>query len=92
MKTVLDIYKAYLHDANKEEAPALYPSDFNHFLNKAINQYCNKNYSYYDMIQQKTDDLRALSTFKKVTEDGKVFDKTTELGSVVIEDVIWKVF
>lgn len=34
--------------------------DFNHFANRALNNYINKRYNIYDINQQTTDDLRVL--------------------------------
>jgi hypothetical protein len=69
MLTVLDIFMALQYDLNKEEAPAMYPSDFTHHLNKAVNNYVNKRYNMYDATQQTTDDLRVLSTNVEYRKD-----------------------
>lgn len=52
---------------NKKEAPSLLLEDYNYFINKAINQYINKMYNWYDVNQQKTDDLRVLKSTAVLT-------------------------
>jgi hypothetical protein len=38
-----------LVEQNKVEAPSLLLADFNYFINKAIYQYLNKRYAFYDL-------------------------------------------
>ena len=52
---------------NKENAPNILLEDFNHFANKAINQYINKRYNIYDINQQTSDDLRVLKATALLT-------------------------
>ena len=58
--TVRDLYEGLLTEVNNENAPNLILEDFNHYANRAINQYVNKHYTNYDISQQTTDDLRVL--------------------------------
>lgn len=58
--TAREIFEYSLIELNKVEAPSLLLEDYNYFINKAINQYVNKMYNFYDLNQQKTDDLRVL--------------------------------
>ena len=71
--TSRDLYEGVVIELHKENAPNILLEDFNHFANKAINQYVNKRYNIYDINQQTTDDLRvlkgtALLTPKKVND------------------------
>lgn len=36
--------------------------DYNYFINKAVQQYINKMYNFYEINQQKLDDLRVLKS------------------------------
>ncbi len=59
----------------------MYPSDFSHHLNKAVNNYANKRYNLYDSTQQTTDDLRALSTnaeYRKEEGGWAIYDRYGE--------------
>jgi hypothetical protein len=60
--TARDLYEAVLIEVNKDGSPNLLLEDFNHFANKAINNYINKRYNIYDINQQTTDDLRVLKS------------------------------
>lgn len=60
--TVRQFYEAILIELNKVQAPAVLLEDFNYFGNKAISQYINKMYTFYDINQQKSDDLRVLKS------------------------------
>lgn len=84
--TARQIWNAALTETNKTGAPAMLLSDYNYFINKAINQYVNEHYTIYDISQQTTDDLRVLkaSAFLKVKNvnynpqiDGTVFNMNT---------------
>lgn len=57
-----ELYEACLIELQKESAASMLLEDFNHFANKAVQQYINKRYNIYDTSQQVTDDLRALNT------------------------------
>lgn len=58
--TARQIWEGMLTELSKSNAPAILLSDFNYFINKAVNQYINKRYNIYDVNQQTTDDLRVL--------------------------------
>lgn len=58
--TVRQIYEASLIELNKLQAPSLLLEDYNYFINKAILNYVNTRYNFYDLYQQSTDDLRVL--------------------------------
>lgn len=58
--TIRQLYDNLLSELNKVEAPSMLLEDFIYFANKAVQQYVNKNYNWYDVSQQSTDDLRAL--------------------------------
>lgn len=60
--TAKSIYEAALTELNKLQAPSITLEDFNHFFNKAINQYINRKYNIYDVNQQSSDDLRVLKS------------------------------
>ncbi len=59
-------YENLLIELSKVEAPSLLLNDFNYFINKAIQQYTNKQYNIYDISQQTTDNLRVLKTTSKI--------------------------
>lgn len=65
--TAKSIYEAVLTELNKQQAPSITLEDFNHFFNKAINQFINKKYNIYDVNQQSTDDLRVLKATTMLT-------------------------
>lgn len=65
--TAKQIYDAVLTELNKNQAPSITLEDFNHFFNKAINQYVNRRYNIYDVNQQSTDDLRVLKATAVLT-------------------------
>lgn len=56
-----------LTELSKVNAPSLLLSEFNYYINKAINQYVNKRYNIYDVSQQTTDDLRVLKSTAVLT-------------------------
>lgn len=60
MATARSLYEGVLIELRKENAPNIMLEDFNHFANRAINQYINKRYNIYDINQQTTDDLSVL--------------------------------
>lgn len=60
--TAREIYEYALIEINKLKAPNLLLEDYNYYINKAIQQYINKSYSKFEINQQSTDDLRALTT------------------------------
>ncbi len=71
--TVKKLFENLLTELSKTKAPAMLLSDFNYFVNKAINQYVNKQYNLCDINQQLVDNLRvlksnALLTPEKITQ------------------------
>lgn len=54
------MFEGLLTELSKVNAPSMTLSEFNYYLNKAVNQYVNKRYNLYDLNQQTTDDLRVL--------------------------------
>lgn len=60
--TVREVYEALLIELSRVEAPNILLEDFIYYLNKAINQKVNKNYSNFETTQQSTDDLKFLIT------------------------------
>lgn len=60
--TARDIWDAMGVELNKVQAPSLLIEDYNYFINKAIQQYVNRNYNMYDMNQQMSDNLRVLKS------------------------------
>lgn len=81
--TSKQLYEGVQIEMNKENAPNILLEDFNHFANKAINQYINKRYNIYDINQQSTDDLRVLKATAVLTPQ-KVTD--TYDGLTLVED------
>jgi hypothetical protein len=65
--TARQVYEAILTELNKVQAPSVLLEDFNYFGTKAINQYSNKMYNFYDINQQKSDDLRVLKSTAVLT-------------------------
>lgn len=65
--TVRQLFEYLLIELNKVQAPSLLLEDFNYFGNKVITQYINKTYNFYDINQQKTDDLRVLKSTAVLT-------------------------
>ena len=89
--TSRQVYEGVLVEMNKVNAPSLLLEDFNYLFNKAINQYVNKRYNYYDVNQQTTDDLRVLKAtailpVRKTTlygpQDGSVIAENSLYGAV----------
>lgn len=60
--TAKQVFEATSIELNKLQAPALKLYEFNYLFNKAIYQYINKTYNFYDTSQQTTDDLRVLKS------------------------------
>ncbi|MGV8961782.1 MAG: hypothetical protein ACOH2V_00105 [Candidatus Saccharimonadaceae bacterium] len=60
--TARQVFEYALIEVNKSQAASLLLEDYNYFMNKGINQHINKIYNFYDMNQQKTDDLRVLKS------------------------------
>lgn len=77
--TTIELYEALQFDLNKLEAPSILLDEFNHFVNKAINQYVNKRYNLADSKQQLTDDLQGIYNTLIITCDGKIMDRTGKI-------------
>lgn len=60
--TARQIFEATSIELSKIQAPALKLYEFNYLFNKAINQFINKTYAFYDVNQQTADDLRVLKS------------------------------
>lgn len=60
--TARQIWKAALIELSKINAPSLLLSEYNYYINKAIQQYINKQYNIYDINQQTSDSLRVLKS------------------------------
>lgn len=75
INTLIELYEAYLYDANKEESPAVGPDDFSSHANKAINQVFNKFYATDERLQQDSDNLRALYRSVVIDSSGNLTDK-----------------
>lgn len=58
--TAKQLLDATLIELNEKNAPSLPLQDYNYFINKAVNQYINKEYNIYDISQQTSDNLRVL--------------------------------
>lgn len=65
--TARQVYEALLIESNKVQSPAILLEDFNYFVNKTIGQTINKIYNFYDINQQKSDDLRVLKSTAVLT-------------------------
>lgn len=78
--TVKQAYEATLIELDKQSAPAVTLESFNYFINKAINQFVNKQYNVgVDTDQQRTDDIRVLKTSTVL----KPFRKPTEINDKI---------
>lgn len=64
--TAKQVFEGLLVELSKVNAPSLLLSEYNYYINKAINQYINKRYNNYDINQQTTDDLRVLKASTKL--------------------------
>lgn len=86
--TAREIFEYALIELNKVEAPSLLLEDYNYFLNKAIHQYVNKVYNFYDMNQQKTDDLRTLKStaFLPVVKSSEYSNFGDAIYNVILPD------
>ena len=60
--TARQIFENMLIELSNQNAPSLLLQDYNYLINKAINQYINKQYNTYDFNQQSTDSLRVLKS------------------------------
>lgn len=80
--TARQIFEGLLTELGKVSAPSMLLQDFNYFFNKAIAQYINTWYTYYDQNQQTTDSLRVLKA-TAVLDVNKV-DQYSELSNFSI--------
>lgn len=60
MFTARQVLEAALSETNKVKAPSLLLKDYNYNINKAIMEYINFKYNYYDLNQQIDDDLNTI--------------------------------
>lgn len=74
--TARGMLEALLIELNKVNAPSLLLEDYNYFINKAINQYINKQYNFNDVNQQYADNVRVLKSTAILTPE-----KSTAYGS-----------
>lgn len=65
--TAKQIFEAMLTECKKVNAPSLLLSEYNYYINKAINNYINKRYNIYDINQQTSDDIRVLKSTAVLT-------------------------
>lgn len=60
MYTARKVLEAALTEVNKVKAPSLLLKDYNYYINKAIMQFINTKYNFYDKNQQIDDDLNVI--------------------------------
>ncbi len=60
--TARECWEGLLTELSKVNAPSMLLSDFNYFFNKALLQFVNKRYNYYDVNQESSDGLRVLKS------------------------------
>jgi len=58
--TLKQLYENVLTEVNKIESASILLKDFNYLVNKTVYQICNKNYNYFEINQQLTDNMRVL--------------------------------
>lgn len=58
--SALALFKNVLYEIHKVEAPSFDLEEFNHFINRAQQEYANRRYNLFESTQQLTDDLRTL--------------------------------
>lgn len=76
--TARECWEGLLTELSKVNAPSMLLSDFNYFFNKALLQFVNKRYNYYDVNQESSDGLRVLKSSAILD-----VDKTENFGSSV---------
>lgn len=86
--TLRQVFEAALTELSKVNAPSLLLSEFNYYLNRAVNQYINKCYNIYDVTQQTSDNLRVLKSSAILTpqlayQDLNKGDAESQLSSIV---------
>ena len=80
--TAKQIFEGLLVELSKVNAPSLLLSEYNYYINKAINQYINKRYNIYDINQQTTDDLRVLkATARLIPQKVESYGEDDLIGS-----------
>lgn len=88
--TARQVYEAVLIELSKVQAPPLKLFEFNYLFNKAINQFINKVYNFYDVNQQTTDDLRVLKSTAYLTpkslESNKAIKYVTTTHEVILPE------
>lgn len=76
--TARECWEGLLTELSKVNAPSMLLSDFNYFFNKALLQFVNKRYNYYDVNQESSDGLRVLKSSSILN-----VEKTTNYGSSI---------
>lgn len=89
--TARQIFEGLLIELSKVNAPSLLLSEYNYYINKAINQYINKRYNIYDINQQTTDDLRVLKATTKL-DVVKVNDDDYNVGNAKLFGATYEVY
>lgn len=82
--TSRQMFEGLLTELSKTNAPSMLLTDFNYFLNKAVNSYINKRYNIYDVNQQTTDDLRVLKS-TAILKPTKVFETGTNTSAITTD-------
>lgn len=86
--TARQVYESVLIELSKVQAPPLKLFEFNYLFNKAINQFINKVYNFYDVNQQTTDDLRVLKSTAYLTPKSLEGDKTIKYVTTTHEVIL----
>ncbi len=86
--TARQVYEAVLIELSKVQAPPLKLFEFNYLFNKAINQFINKVYNFYDVNQQTTDDLRVLKSTAYLTPKSLESDKAIKYVTTTHEVIL----
>lgn len=86
--TARQVYEAVLIELSKVQAPPLKLFEFNYLFNKAINQFINKVYNFYDVNQQTTDDLRVLKSTAYLTPKSLEGDKAIKYVTTTHEVIL----
>lgn len=67
--TAKELLSYALIETKKNGVPNLLLEDYNYYINKAVQQTINEIYNFYNADQQRTDDLRVLKDFRKLSLD-----------------------
>ena len=78
MNTFLDIYRGLLVNLDKVETATLYPEDFNHFYEIAVNNVVNRFFINHAKDIQSDDNLRSLLRVAEVSKNGFIKDEEGE--------------